>query len=163
MRKLFLILLLSVASWNASASVVAIPKLMEVDCLAKAIFFEARGESYAGKVMVANVIVNRTKFGKPFPNTICKVVYQRNQFSWTKSKWKRNTDFHSVALKMDMNDPKVRKSVEDSYKIALKYVYFQPDFTGKATHFSSKNDKFGRTLFIKQVGNHKFYRYLGNA
>jgi len=131
----------------------------DVECLAKVVFFEARGESYAGKIMVANVVLNRTRFGKPFPNTICKVVYQPHQFSWTREKWKRNTDFKSVALRFIKRE---RKAIRDSLEIALKYVILRPADTGIATHFSSKNDKFGRTLFVKQVGNHKFYQYLGN-
>ncbi len=132
----------------------------EVDCLAKAIFFEARGESYAGKVMVANVVLNRTKFGKPFSNTICGVIYQPRQFSWTSNKWKRNTSFREVARKFDSKE---HKAVVESLEIALKYVILDTKNTGKCTHFSSKSDKFGRTLFIKQVGNHKFYQYLGNG
>lgn len=51
-------------------------------CLAKNIYFEARGESTKGKLAVAKVTINRTKSGK-FPATICAVVYQPYQFSWT--------------------------------------------------------------------------------
>lgn len=136
----------------------------DVDCLAKAIFYEARGESYTGKKMVANVVLNRTRYGKPFANTICKVVYQPNQFSWTKETRKRNTDFRSVARAItSKNVEKETKSVKETVEIALYFVLFMPENTGKATHFSSKDDKFGRTLFVKQVGNHKFYEYLGNG
>lgn len=135
-------------------------KVQDVECLSKVVFFEARGEKPYGKIMVANVVLNRTKFGKPFSNTICNVVYQKNQFSWTKNKWKRNTDFQSVALRFNKNES---KSVQESLKIALFYTLFEPQNTGKVTHFSSKSDKFGRTLFILQVGNHKFYQYLGNS
>lgn len=132
----------------------------KVDCLAKVIFFEARGESYAGKKMVANVVLNRTKFGKPFANTICKVVYQPNQFSWTRNKWKRNTSFKQVASKFDKNE---RKSVQESLEIALKYVIFEPENTGISTHFGSKSTKFKQTSYVKRVGNHKFYRYLKDS
>ena len=47
----------------------------ERDCLAQAIYHEARGESQAGQLAVANVIVNRALSGK-FPSTLCGVIYQ---------------------------------------------------------------------------------------
>lgn len=47
----------------------------ERNCLAQAIYHEARGESAAGQLAVANVIVNRARSGK-FPPTLCGVIYQ---------------------------------------------------------------------------------------
>jgi spore germination cell wall hydrolase CwlJ-like protein len=47
----------------------------ERDCLTQAIYHEARGESAAGQLAVANVIVNRARSGK-FPSTLCGVIYQ---------------------------------------------------------------------------------------
>lgn len=59
----------------------------EGQCLAKAVYFEARGEAVDGQLAVAQVILNRVKSPK-FPDTICGVVYQnethkhRCQFSF---------------------------------------------------------------------------------
>lgn len=59
----------------------------EGQCLAKAIYFEARSEPLEGQLAVAQVVLNRVKSPK-FPNTICGVVYQgeakkhRCQFSF---------------------------------------------------------------------------------
>ena len=47
----------------------------ERGCLAQAIYHEARGESEAGQMAVANVIVNRALSGK-YPSTLCGVIYQ---------------------------------------------------------------------------------------
>jgi hypothetical protein len=47
----------------------------ERGCLAQAIYHEARGESEAGQMAVANVIVNRARSGK-YPSTLCGVIYQ---------------------------------------------------------------------------------------
>jgi hypothetical protein len=44
-------------------------------CLAKAIYHEARGETYEGQVAVGQVIANRTRL-KGWPDTICGVVHQ---------------------------------------------------------------------------------------
>jgi spore germination cell wall hydrolase CwlJ-like protein len=45
------------------------------ECLATAIYFEARGESKRGQAAVAQVILNRAS-SRGFPSTICGVVYQ---------------------------------------------------------------------------------------
>ncbi len=50
----------------------------ERTCLARAIYFEARGEPYDGKVAVAQVIMNRAR-SKKWPATICGVVHQGEQ------------------------------------------------------------------------------------
>lgn len=44
-------------------------------CLTEALYFEARGESKAGQIAVAEVILNRVD-SKRYPNTICNVVQQ---------------------------------------------------------------------------------------
>ncbi|QQR38753.1 cell wall hydrolase [Devosia rhizoryzae] len=47
----------------------------ERECLAQAIYHEARGETSAGQMAVANIIVNRARSGK-FPGSLCGVIYQ---------------------------------------------------------------------------------------
>jgi spore germination cell wall hydrolase CwlJ-like protein len=47
----------------------------ELDCLARAVYFEARSESLAGQHAVARVILNRVD-SEYYPHTICEVVYQ---------------------------------------------------------------------------------------
>lgn len=61
----------------------------EIDCLARNIYYEARGESREGQLAVAQVTLNRVE-SDLFPNTICGVVNERYivkgfevcQFSW---------------------------------------------------------------------------------
>ncbi len=52
----------------------------EFQCLAEAIYFEARGEPTAGQVAVAQVILNRVE-SPLYPDTICNVVYQNAEMS----------------------------------------------------------------------------------
>lgn len=52
----------------------------EINLLERLVEAEARGESYKGKVAVAEVVLNRVNSDN-FPNTITGVVHQRNQFS----------------------------------------------------------------------------------
>ena len=47
----------------------------EFQCLAEALYFEARGESVKGQFAVAEVILNRVD-SATFPNTVCGVVHQ---------------------------------------------------------------------------------------
>lgn len=49
-----------------------------------AIYHEARGEPIEGQIAVALVIYNRTESGK-FPDTICEVIKQRDQFTFVKN------------------------------------------------------------------------------
>jgi spore germination cell wall hydrolase CwlJ-like protein len=61
-------------------------------CLARNVYFEARGEPLAGQYAVAEVTMNR-KASRLYPRTVCEVVYQKNwdplrkryvgAFSWT--------------------------------------------------------------------------------
>lgn len=59
----------------------------DLECLAKNVYHEARGESTKGQIAVAAVTVNRVRDGR-FPLKLCDVVYQPNQFSWVKDKLK---------------------------------------------------------------------------
>ncbi|HEV7478397.1 MAG TPA: cell wall hydrolase [Burkholderiales bacterium] len=53
-----------------------------IACLARNVYFEARGEPEAGQYAVAEVTMNRKASGR-YPNTVCGVVYERQAFSWT--------------------------------------------------------------------------------
>lgn len=52
-------------------------------CLALNVYHEARGEPKVGQYAVAYVTLNRANHPN-FPNTVCGVVYQPYQFSWTR-------------------------------------------------------------------------------
>jgi N-acetylmuramoyl-L-alanine amidase len=54
----------------------------ELRCLALNIYFEARGEAAEGQLAVAMVTMNRMK-SRHYPNSVCGVVWQKRQFSWT--------------------------------------------------------------------------------
>ncbi|HYE29375.1 MAG TPA: cell wall hydrolase [Allosphingosinicella sp.] len=54
---------------------------LEQDCLASAVYFEARGEPLKGQLAVADVVLNRVR-SERYPDTICEVVEQPWQFSF---------------------------------------------------------------------------------
>lgn len=45
------------------------------------VYWEARSQSIAGQVAVAQVTMQRVK-SSDYPNDVCSVVYQHKQFSW---------------------------------------------------------------------------------
>lgn len=68
----------AIAMTYDAAWITAVPqaeKTAELECLARAIYFEARGESIKGQAAVAEVILNRVD-SPLFPRTICGVVQQ---------------------------------------------------------------------------------------
>ena len=117
-------------------------------CLTDTIYFEARGETKAGMLAVANVVVNRTK-QKSFPSTVCEVVQQKGQFSWVGMGYKV-VDFISY-----------NRAKLIAYRV-LRGVESDP--TLGATHFHTTDlavdwstDKIRKTVII---GSHQFYKQI---
>jgi hypothetical protein len=73
------------SGWGLSALVdkysVGAPLDDEANCLATAVYFEARGEAIEGQLAVARVVMNRAASGK-YPSTWCATVKQPWQFSF---------------------------------------------------------------------------------
>jgi spore germination cell wall hydrolase CwlJ-like protein len=79
------------------------------NCLAKAVYFEARGESLEGQLAVAKVVLNRAASGT-YPGDVCAVVTQKAQFSFvrggrlpradeTSESWRRAVAIADIARK----------------------------------------------------------------
>lgn len=140
---LYLGLVLSLMTWDVSARV----SRDEAECLALNIFHEARGESLKGQVAVAMVTLNRVKSGK-YPNTICAVVYQKAQFSWTLGKRKRVKDWKAYNTVLALTHNILRGKIKH-------------DITKGATFYHTKQVKPYWSYDMKKVvviGQHIFYR-----
>lgn len=122
----------------------------EVACLAQNMYYEARGEPQAGQVAVALVTINRVK-DPEFPKSICDVVWERGQFSWTQGKTKG-----SVRVKNELYDD-IHKLAEDILnRYTLDNFY---DFTDGSIYFhSGKGNSFKSKRWILTIGEHKFYK-----
>lgn len=70
----WLLLLISIQCYGADK--------FETFCLTQNIYHEARGETLEGKVAIGYVTLNRVQ-NSNFPNSICEVVYDSCQFSWS--------------------------------------------------------------------------------
>lgn len=121
-----------------------IVKANQLDCMAKNIYFESRGEPEAGQFMVGFVTMNRVRDSR-WPNTICKVVYEPGQFSWTEDK-------HPNTPKQgeQWNKAVYIASIVMQSKNIKHYGYFFKRHDVKSKFFKK------RTL-IARVGDHEFY------
>ena len=86
-------------------------RLAEENCLARAVYFEARSESELGQLAVAKVILNRVK-DPAFPKSICGVVYQGAHRS--------NSCQFSFACDGSADDPKSVEAWARSKRIAQR-------------------------------------------
>jgi len=123
-------------------------KSAEIDCLARNIYHEARGESLRGQIAVAAVTVNRV-LTKGYPASICQVVYQPYQFSWVKE------------LLKSKHNPRENEQFRTARAIAsayLKGLYKDPTKGALFYHASRVNPKWAKTVLkTAQIGNHVFY------
>ena len=120
-------------------------KQHEVECLAKNIYHEARGESFYGQVAVALVTVNRVASGQ-FQNSICKVVYAEGQFSWTQNESKRVKESKAWSSAMKIATAVLNKTIE------------QPEFTALYFHTVHVRPKWAKTkTLVARIDNHLFY------
>ncbi len=119
----------------------------ELGCLAMNIYHEARSEETSGKLAVAAVTKNRV-ISNEYPSTICEVVWQAKQFSWTSLKVK----YHVI----DDADAWV-----ESLRIAGLFMRGTPrSEAGDATHYHATRVKPSWSVdqrIVAQIGNHIFY------
>lgn len=132
-------------------------------CLSLNIYHEARSEPVLGQVLVAQVTMNRVHNEK-FPNTVCNVVMQHKQFSWTAEKIERVRDkygrYVGLRLKQGMA-PKEHKAWIKSVRIAKAALEGKYEGITEALYYHKANIKpfwsFGREFAIASVGNHLFF------
>ena len=120
-------------------------------CLTKALYFEARGETLKGQFAVAEVILNRVD-SKRYPNSVCGVVEQGGKGACQFS-------YHCDGARDVMRD---KTSAETAGRIARLMLDGAPrQLTFGATHFHTRavkpswSRKFERTA---SIGAHLFYR-----
>ena len=83
----------------ASLSSVADEKT-SIDCMAKNMYFEARGDGSLAMLLVGQVTLNRVK-SKRYPNTVCGVVTQYKQFSWYSDGLSDNTPANTSQAELE--------------------------------------------------------------
>lgn len=71
---------LALAGCSAPPSPQPIVPAPELDCMARAMYFESNRSSRDGMIAVGSVVMNRVD-SDAFPDTVCGVVGQKNQFA----------------------------------------------------------------------------------
>lgn len=135
----------------------------EVICMAKNIYFEAGNQPLAGKVAVAQVVLNRMEHSA-YPKEVCGVIYQAKY----RANWKGNMvpALHQCQFSWfcdgKSDEPLDTDTFFESYKIAHDVLMGKyPDITGGATHYHADSvypywaDSLNRTVTID---NHIFYK-----
>lgn len=114
--------------------------------LSRIVHAESSGESYEGKLAVANVVLNRMK-SKSFPNTVKAVIFDKKygvQFSPTK-----NGSIYKTPSQESIKAATAALEGTNNIQNALYFSNF-------SSHKSKSKKKYS---FYKKIGNHTFYAY----
>jgi N-acetylmuramoyl-L-alanine amidase len=120
----------------------------EREILYRIVEAEAGDQDVYGRILVANVILNRVNYAKEWPNDIEGVVFQKNQFSPIS------------------NGAYYRVTVDDITKEAVDRALKGEDYSDGAFFFiqrscaSAGGSRYFDTLkFVMKYGCHEFYKY----
>jgi len=122
----------------------------EQNCMAVAVYHEARGETLEGQLAVARVIMNRAASGR-YPGSWCGVVKQPWQFSFVNP---RTGQYPMV----NTNSAAWRKALAIS-RLAISDVVPSLSRDVLWYHADYVAPSWGRRLsFVQKIGTHMFYR-----
>jgi spore germination cell wall hydrolase CwlJ-like protein len=131
----------------------------EQQCLANAIYFEARGESTRGQAAVAQVVLNRVR-NPAYPKTVCGVVYQNDN-------WRNRCQFSFACdgIKDRVSSPWHYRKAKDIAMAVTAGKIFIPE-VGSSTHYYAQYVSPGWARVMKKmtkIGLHIFYRTRGGG
>ena len=128
----------------------------ELGCLARNVYFEARGEPEAGQYAVAEVTMNR-KAAARYPASVCEVVHQKNwdalrkryvaAFSWT--------ELGSLPPPSGEEWQRARKVAEEVYDGR------RPEKLHGALYYHATRIRPSwarEKKLVSRIGNHEFYK-----
>ncbi len=127
----------------------------ELWCMATAIYFEARSESYRGQIAVGQVVMNR--LAHPiYPKSICNVVFQNQNM--------RNACQFSFAcdgIPERVTEPKAWAQAEEIAKGVINGTLYEAD-VGASTHYHATYVYPHWAPKLKKnvkIGHHIFYQF----
>jgi spore germination cell wall hydrolase CwlJ-like protein len=131
----------------------------EQRCLAEAIYFEARGESYNGQVAVSQVVLNRVR-NPAYPNSICGVVYQNRKM--------RNACQFSFACDLVpdrvVDDRHWRQAQEIARETTAGRLKIEEITASTHYHATYVKPRWAKSMQKqKQIGLHIFYKTYGGG
>jgi len=120
----------------------------QANCLATAVYFEARGESVEGQLAVARVVMNRAASGL-YPTDWCSVVKQPAQFSFVRRGEFPAIDTASAAW----------GRAQGVARLAMANVVPSVDQNVLWYHATYVDPSWGHRLnMVEKIGAHLFYR-----
>jgi len=124
------------------------PLTDQANCIAVAVYHEARGESLEGQLAVAKVIMNRAASGR-YPSSWCGVVKQPWQFSFVRQGRFPAVDNGSAAWRKALGV--TRLAVADAVpNVPNDVLWYHADYVAP---------DWGRRLTrVEKIGAHIFYR-----
>lgn len=125
------------------------------ECLAEALYFEARGETIKGQFAVAEVIMNRVRSAR-FPNSVCGVINQG-----TGKKYQCQFTYTCDGIPERIREPRAWERVG---KVARAILDGRApmNLTDGATHYhtTAVRPRWSRTYTkTASIGVHVFYRH----
>ena len=120
----------------------------ETNCLATAVYFEARGESLEGQLAVAHVVMNRATSGR-YPPDWCSVVKQPAQFSFVRHGEFPQADTNSEAWKKAEAIAELAAS-NIVPSVGTDVLWYHADYVAPAWRHNLQE--------VEQIGAHIFYR-----
>jgi|GEM_PF-1518731 len=118
----------------------------EANCLAVAVYYEARSESLAGQLAVAHVVLQRAKSGR-FPTSLCGVVTQPGQFSFVRAG-------RMPATPSNAGQWRTARAIA---RIALEGSWENPVEGALYFHASRVSPDWGKARMTR-IGGHVFYK-----
>lgn len=119
----------------------------DINCMARAIYHEARNEPELGQIAVGHVILNRV--GHPwYRDSVCEVVYQANQFT--------DINYHMQPTDLEAFDFAVEVAI-------FVWTGFINDPTGGAIMYHNPKKapdpkwNFNKLVLHGDISNHRFY------
>ena len=128
----------------AGCAVLPFGNLSSRDCLARAMYFESNRSSDDGMLAVGSVVMNRVA-DKRYPNTVCAVVGQKNQFA-------------PGVLSKQMKE---KTSSARAYRMADKVLSGarHKNLSASVVHFHTAGYKFpyDNMYYVLEAGGNTFY------
>ena len=124
------------------------PLDQQTNCLATAVYFEARGESLEGQLAVAHVVMNRASSGR-YPPDWCSVVKQPAQFSFVRHGEFPQADTNSEAWKKAEAIAELA-AANIVPSVGTDVLWYHADYVAPAWRHGLQE--------VEQIGAHIFYR-----
>ncbi|ULG01749.1 ATP-binding protein [Aeromonas phage phiA047] len=132
----------------------------EYRCAVRNLYHEGRGEGLVGQAYIVKSVLNRVRDTK-HPHSICKVIYQRMQFSWTHQIPKNKQQVPNKTT----SEKELLKQLEALSTAVILLDRVGIDFTQGSQFYHSVKVKpnwdYSKLEKTNVVGNHVFYKRKG--